>query len=438
MDTSRPPLGEARRREILAEIVAGGDVAEKHYLEVKRELDFTSKEETTKVAKFILGAANRLPSVASRDFGGYAVMVIGAKLGALPGVAAGTEVLSIEQKISTFLGPEGPRWELERAPADSGGREVLFIIVDPPKDGDPIYPCQADYQSASGRANLANGDIYVRGPGETRKAKAPEVEGLVARASSGALPAPEFVVSLWGSAHLLEVSNERLDQYVESKVAEARQNHVRALPTKSPSPLIGEAIWNSVAAGQGMSPQTFDSLASEWAQNTRSSWVKGHVELAAAVLPRLVIEVANRRRMFLEAVRIDLILDEAYGVGARRPRDVDLDELFPPVIKESSSFFPRIPGIRLPIPAVASRHLRWENQEDRSLHITVELEHLRPETPWTSPADLVVLALNAEATSLPVRWRATARGYHETFEGTAEVPVSDEYTLAQLAELLAA
>ncbi|WP_052207401.1 hypothetical protein [Sinomonas humi] len=440
MDTSRPPLGETRRGEILGEIVSGGDVAEKHYLEVKSELDLVSKEEATKVAKFILGAANRLPSLAARDFGGYAVMVIGAKQGGLPGVPAGTEILAIEQKIGKYLGPGGPRWELERAPADTSGREVLFIIVDPPKDGDPVYPCRADYQSASGgRNNLSNGDIYVRGPGETRKAKAAEVEGLVARANSGALPAPEFAISLRGSAHLLDVSNERLDQYVESEIAEARRKHVESAPTKSPnSSFISEATWSNLMSAAGMSHMSSDSfehVAAEWEQSTRSTWVKGHVELAGAALPRLVIEVANQRTMFLEAVRIDLVLDEAFGVAARGPRDVDLDELFPPVIKASSPFHVPIPPIRIPRPAIASRQLSWENQ-GRSLHITVELEHLRPETPWISPADLVVLALSPGAKSLSVRWQATARGYHETFKGTAEVPVGGEYTLAQLADLL--
>lgn len=122
---------------------------------------FTSKEETTKIAKFNLGAANRLPATADRHFGGYAVMVIGAEKGGLPGVPAGTEILDIEQKINKFLLPGGPQWELERASADDPKHEVLFIVVDPPKDGDPVYLCRAEFHGAE--VKLGNGDILCSG-----------------------------------------------------------------------------------------------------------------------------------------------------------------------------------------------------------------------------------------------------------------------------------
>ena len=72
------PLGERALRGILDHVVAVGDEAETTHLEVKSSLDLSSKAGVAKVAKFLLGSANRRPNEAARHFHGYAVLVIGA------------------------------------------------------------------------------------------------------------------------------------------------------------------------------------------------------------------------------------------------------------------------------------------------------------------------------------------------------------------------
>ncbi len=52
-------------------------MAERHYLELKSTLDLSQKKDIVKIAKFVLGAANRMPDVAASAFEGYGVMVIG-------------------------------------------------------------------------------------------------------------------------------------------------------------------------------------------------------------------------------------------------------------------------------------------------------------------------------------------------------------------------
>ena len=445
MDTSRPPLGERQRKAILAEIVAGGDTAEKHYLEVKRELDFSSREETTKVAKFILGAANRLPTVALRNFGGYAVMVVGAEKGGLPGVPAGTEILDIEQKTDKFLQPGGPFWDLEREVADEAGREVLFIVVDPPKDGDPVHVCRSDYQSAKPKGtqvpkgtNLADGEIYVRVQGQTRKAKAAEVQALVARASSGSARAPELTVTLRGDAHFLRESGEQLDTFVETSIADAKAKYVQP-PSAAQPALAGlasvQAALMSVGAGSGApwTKERFERAASEWESGLRATWIEGIESIASAVLPGLIVEIGNLQSVFLEGVRLDLTLENAYGLTPLKPDDVDLAKIFPPVIKRANPY-----GIAPYIPPPINNRpfysypLKWNNT-GKNLHVTVQLGDLRPSTPWVSAGDdLVVISRDEQAATVSGTWKATIRGHHEVYEGTVALPVSETQSLKSL------
>ncbi|MEE2570957.1 hypothetical protein V1638_16395 [Pseudarthrobacter sp. J64] len=437
MDTSRPPHGERQRKALLAEIVAGGDTAEKHYLEIKRQLDFSSKEETTKIAKFILGAANRLPATAERHFGGYAVMVIGAEQGGLPGVPAGTEVLDIEQKINKFLLPGGPQWELERAPADAPGQEVLFILVDPPQDGDPIYLCRADFQGS--KVNLSNGDIYVRAQGQTRKATAPEIDDLMTRAGKKSLPTPELTVSLAGDAHHLDLTPERLNHFIDSQVEKARTQHLSppASAAAQGSPLFA-ALNSQVLLGldpSRLSPEAFERQALGWEQQIRAEWQESLGRIAGAALPGLVIELGNRQSIFLEAVRFDLTLKEAYGVNTEDADDVTPEKLFPPVIVQRSPFDHGLgfsPSYLNRISPTLSRYpLKWKNVGE-NLHITIELDQLRPGTPWASDGDDFVVISRHNVTTLSGTWRATIRGHHQAFDGEVSLPVSADHNIQTL------
>lgn len=437
MDTSRPPHGERQRKALLAEIVAGGDTTEQHYLEIKRELDFSSKEETTKIAKFILGAANRLPATAVRHFGGYAVMVIGAEMGGLPGVAAGTEVLDIEQKIDKFLLPDGPQWELERAPADAPGREVLFILVDPPQDGDPIYPCRADFQGS--KANLSNGDIYVRMQGQTRKAKAPEIDALMTRAGKKPVPEPELTVTLAGDAHHLDLTPERLNQLIESRIDKARSEHLSPSPSTATqgAPLFMGLNTQMLMAldSSWVSPEAFKRQAREWESQIRAKWQENLGRVAGAALPGLVIELGNRQAAFLEAVRFDLTLNDAYGVNIEDVDDVAPKKLFPPVIEKRGpndyGFLLSPSHINSVSPPSPRYPLEWKNVGE-NLHITIELDQLRPGTPWTSDGDDFVVISRHDVPALSGTWRATIRGHHQAFDGDVSLPVRGDHNIETL------
>ena len=121
-------------------MIAVGDEAESTYLEVKSSLDMKSKTATVKIAKFLLGVANRRPQESARYFQGYAVLVIGAQKGGAPGVPRGTEAHELEDSVRPYLGPQFPAFEFGRIGVNSD-REVLFVIAQPPQEDQTIFPC---------------------------------------------------------------------------------------------------------------------------------------------------------------------------------------------------------------------------------------------------------------------------------------------------------
>lgn len=76
MDTNFVPMGERRLRQIMDAVVTEGDTAEYLGLEAKSDIDPSRKGTgIAKIAKFILGMANRMPEAAAHHFEGYGVMV---------------------------------------------------------------------------------------------------------------------------------------------------------------------------------------------------------------------------------------------------------------------------------------------------------------------------------------------------------------------------
>ena len=69
----------------------------------------------------------------------------------------------------------------------------------------------------------------------------------------------------------------------------------------------------------------------------------------------------------------------------------------------------------------------WRNRDaSGSLEVRVKLDTLRSTPAWTSEdeTDLIVLARDPSATSLPVEWTLTAKPYGTHNEGSFELPVA--------------
>ena len=162
LDISYAPRGVLAASKLVEAVASIGDLAERHYLELKGPSDLVSKSNKAKIAKFILGAANRMPDKAAAAFEGCAVMIIGITANGAEGVPP-IEMLELSKVIEPFLGPAGPRWDIVRVPVASSTNEVLVVVVEPPRLGQSAFPCRANGEG------LADGRIYIRADGETRE-----------------------------------------------------------------------------------------------------------------------------------------------------------------------------------------------------------------------------------------------------------------------------
>lgn len=167
--------------DALVDQLTADETCESMWIERKGDVDPSTKEGLAKIAKFILGMANRIPANAAKRFDGYGALFIGVTRGSRDGVPL-VEHHQIENGIRKFLGPNPPPWEINYVNGN-GDDKVHIIVVDPPKPGDPIYACHAD------GTVLSNGFVYMRNHTETTVAKGGDIDALNARCRAAPDPA---------------------------------------------------------------------------------------------------------------------------------------------------------------------------------------------------------------------------------------------------------
>jgi hypothetical protein len=445
IDTSRAPRGELTAAELVAAIAAGDDRLERHYLEVKGPLDFTTKPDTEKLAKFILGAANRMPDLASTAFEGYGVMVIGVNDEGAVGVPP-VEMMQLSKRVKPFLGAGGPRWDIIRVPVVDSPNEVLVLLVDPPEPGQDPFPCRKSGIS------LTDGRIYTRVEGESREATADEVDLLLKRGKQATAVAANFEVTVIGAAYRLAYDNSQtLEKYVNAK----RSALLDALPKPKPptppvrsgsglriSDLIGssglsnlDAIANVASSMYDPETRTEDEYRDQvenWAAAFRDQWGRAVEELSGYGLKAVQLKVSNRETTYFQAVEVNVHLEgEVRGVAFREskhwPSIRDLDLPTPPrkwgPRERSFLISPSILAGLNPSEHVAHfSRVNWTN--GGSVDLSVPVGDLRPRGTFTMDEDeLVLIVSDSGMENVKGTWSLTASGHDRIFEGTLEVGV---------------
>lgn len=252
IDVSRAPRGELVAAELVAAIAEYGrlaDLTERHYLELKGPESLDSKQDKQKIAKFILGAANRSPERAADAFEGYGVMVIGITKNGATGIDP-IEMLELQRVIKPFLGEAGPRWDVVRVPVERSTKQVLVILVDPPQMGQPAFICRGDGDK------ISSGHIYFRDDGETRQARADEMDMLAARGAARPAAPVHIEVGISGRVVPLVVDEA---QTLDAFISRTRRRLLDALPKpKAPTPTelksfkVGNATAESAAVVEPM------------------------------------------------------------------------------------------------------------------------------------------------------------------------------------------
>lgn len=411
---------------IVEGVVAEGDAAEVAGLEAKSAIDISKKGlGIAKVAKFILGAANRAPDDAKRYFQGYAVMVLGAQQGEATGVPAGVEAHELRDRLNPYLGPNGPNWDLSRLPLGPG-REVLFVVVDPPKVGTPPYPCHKNYQPADkqdGKHALVDGALYIRDKSNTRVAQAGEVTALFERGRAADAPQISIELTCGGSAIALRDSDEMLNQIIENASDDYRARRAeREQRPRSAVPLFNSPNLYGLPATDGP-PEPIDEVLAKYDRRIRSNWNVTLTKLVSTTWPNLSFTVSNLAASYLASPEMIITIDGAFGIDKTDLDRVKTADVLPPVVPRVRSPFELTP---LELPTFPVPGISWENTEV-GLEIRLTPEALRPQTPWVlRDSDLVVLVASDAVDALHGEWSFTAEGSGERVTGDIVVPIDPD------------
>lgn len=447
LDSSSLPHGSRGWTRFVEALQRVDDAAEAHWLEMKSELEF-NRSGVAKIAKFVLGAANRMPDVAARHLEGYAVMVLGVQQGATAGVPR-VEDKDLENLLAPFLGVTGPNWETQRV-AVSSVRDVLIVVVDPPKWGDPVYVCRREGDG------VYDGDVYVRAKGETRRAKSSEFDRLQDRARAGTTSI-ELEVQVEGVVRAYTCDPTKFEAYIAATADDLRN----ALPSrrkmtpnassatasqlaqieKSFTASLGN-VFAGLSAPETRSEDEFMAEVEAWQTSARGSLARVVDGIVAHYAPAVTFTVFNRTKLFLVDVKVTVHLDgDVEFLDKEDPEDlVVLD----PVPRAPDAWGPKMTnfdhlGISFPSPFNPSSirpaggpSAAYENSG--SVTITFTIPTLRPLDSQSFGEEVVLILRDPKTTTLTGTWRATAGGIHDVFTGEVSVPISGPVDVSEVVD----
>ena len=425
LDTDVVPLGERAQRQVLNHVVAVGDEAESHYLEIKGALDLSKTVDVVKVAKFLLGAANRLPETATHHFQGHAVLVIRAEKGHATGVPRGLELHELEDRLRAYLGPQFPPYEFGRISVESD-REVLFVIAQPPQDGQDIFVCHKDFQGQDHKDNLRDGAIYVRGSSNTRTAKAGDVLALVERARGGNKPPIELDVEILGAINRVDRVDEVMEQLYNSVEEKFTKPPEPAEETPYPAFLGAELLRRS-------RPLTTEDRAAHletWRRDRAEHIERGREYLLGVVLPSCSIQVVSNR--FVAEPHLVVTYHHCTIVPYRSAEDPDLDKVVEPVVQSSDHPLGVVPDLDDYLLTPVGHPVVWK-QAGNNAEVTLTPRSFRPGMPWSTPEDdYVVVTNDPDAELVRVSWALTEEGSDDVSRGEFEVAPAAREDAGQL------
>ncbi|WP_051299635.1 hypothetical protein [Arthrobacter castelli] len=430
MDTDIIPLDELAQRDILSHVCALGDAAETSYLEVKSTLDLTSTKDKAKIAKFLLGAANRLPRQAKMYFRGYAVLVIGAQKGHPEGVARGTEAHELAEKLRPYLGPHFPAFEFGRIVLNDT-REVLFVIAPPPEAGQPIFPCHKNFQDDSKKDtkdNLFDGAIYVRGPSNTLQARSRQVIDLVERARSSGRPPITLNIELLGSVNRVVDINEKMERLYnleeENCIKKAENFTKPAGPNadhwmERTEAILPRGISDRIEADEIKRQEKHKDSLKKWKREKPENIEKGREHLLGAAFAGAGIRVTSHNRSITKP-RLIITFYDCEAFTYYTPEDADYGKVVKPIIRPRQQP-PYVPGFEPGTLIPRDYPVSWNNSEN-NVEVTLTPESFRPNTPWESGQDdYVLVTRDSQAETVAATWVLTEEGYDETTKGDLQI-----------------
>lgn len=440
LDITRAPRGVLAAQALVAAVAEQGDLAERHYLELKSTLDLSMKKDKEKIAKFILGAANRMPDVAAAAFEGCGVMIIGVAQGAITGIPV-VEMMEISKVIQKYVGAAGPRWDIVWVPIEGSTNQVLVIIVDPPKPGQGPFPCRASGGS------LADGRIYIRADGETREANSEELDLLIQRCSAGASVDVDFVVEVLGEIASVAIDKKVTVEEYMSCVRERLINAMSVPESRSTgaASLAGGFI-SALMEPERRSEKEYLESIDQWESKFRVAWAAALPKIVASQLRPTIVRITNRTTTFFQGVKVNLHLEgDIFALDYSKPEWAedfsDLELPHPPRKwgpKKPSFDIPDMNHFAMPSPSqYILSSVSYKNGS--SVDLNLDVGELRPRGTYESEDEEIVLVVaDRSLTSIRGTWELTARDHNDVYTGEIDVAVAGNRDLTAVARQILA
>jgi hypothetical protein len=171
--------GAAVDLRFLAQSVYDGTAHDEGYLlEVKTVLGFKDAEHRGKIARAVLGFANRLDQDPRPS-----ALFLGLDKGCVEADRCEVDPSDARKALQPLLGTPGPRWQF--ANVNVNGCVVHAIVVDPPRWGDPIFALNKEFTVAAGKEKpktYQRGTIFVREGSDSNLASPEAIKMLTERA----------------------------------------------------------------------------------------------------------------------------------------------------------------------------------------------------------------------------------------------------------------
>lgn len=462
LDTSQAPRGVLAAQRLVEAVAEQGDLAERHYLELKSTLNLSTKKDKEKIAKFILGAANRMPETATAAFEGYAAMLIGVSAGSITGIPP-VEMMEIAKVVQQYVGAAGPRWDVVWVPIEGSSNQVLIVIVDPPQNGQAPFPCRSNGES------LTSGRIYIRAEGETREANADEFDLLVSRGTTSPKVDVDFAVELLGDVSPLSLDPDRT---VEEYITRQRTRLLDALPVEVEEPPVDESppplsladlsrgvrgfanlssgfrhvssIVDAMTIPEERTEEAYRASIDSWEERLRTAWVNAVPRIAASRLVPIVVKITNRTMTFFHDVEVKLHLEgEVFAYDYVDPRWADtmsdLELPRPPRAwgpRQRDLGVPNYAGLQYAQPSISGAYTppSVSFRNGGSVDLDLDVGELRPLGSYESEdEEFVLVVADASLASIHGTWQLTARDHNEVFIGEIDVPVTGAKDLTDAA-----
>lgn len=435
---------------------------EADWIEWKSDLDLSTKKGCFPIARTILGMANRMPAAALVCEGlGY--VVVGAEPGNLFGVVS-VDPADLDQILEPWLGGvEGPRYVPTYVLIE--GKKVLIVVVEAPKNGDPIYTLRKEFEG--GR----DGDVFVRKSGRTERANSADLKALVERAAAVSVAAPDLEVSLVGDVPLSWFDLTTIDSVVVAWVGDrrremesaARAEERRRHPETTPVPnyenfdttasimadyahqqahlarMVRDATRMASIAGLADEPdkRTLDEYLDEveaWGESATNAGPAVLVDRYLRARHGLVaVRVHNPSGRYLPKVLVEVHFEWARVSSPEReypeqrlpaePRPYG--EPTPSALAQSLSFSPRIdPSVFASVGRPPMPQRSWT--EEGSVRIVFDVGDLRQEDTDMSDDHYLFLPERPPDGTLHGTWKATVPDVHGVIRGTLGVPIRED------------